>query len=132
MDRQLYRSRQNKVIAGVCGGIAEYFRIDPVIVRILWIALGAFGAGIFIYIIAAFLVPERPKMDFYDTNTAERDYGSNVDPQKNKLVLGGALVLIGVIFMLREVFHWFDIKLFWPLILILVGAAIVYRDRRRF
>lgn len=57
--KRLYRSRKNKVIAGVCGGIGEYFGIDPVLIRLLWV-LFAFmgGSGIIAYIIAWIIVPQ--------------------------------------------------------------------------
>ena len=58
MQKRLYRSSKNKVICGVCGGIGEYFDIDPTIVRLLWIlfALGL-GSGILAYIIAIIIMP---------------------------------------------------------------------------
>ncbi|MCR5401842.1 MAG: PspC domain-containing protein [Treponema sp.] len=60
MEKKLYRSKDKK-IAGVCSGIAEYFDIDPTIVRILWVLFVlAGGSGILIYIIMAFIVPEKP------------------------------------------------------------------------
>ena len=57
--RKLYRSTENKVFAGVCGGIGDYFNIDPVIVRLLWViaSLFSFGAGLLGYIIAALVIP---------------------------------------------------------------------------
>jgi len=56
--KKLYKSRENKVIFGICGGIGEYFDIDPVIIRIIWLlfVLGL-GTGILLYIIAAFIIP---------------------------------------------------------------------------
>lgn len=62
--KRLYRSATNRVVAGVCGGIAEYFNIDPVIVRLLYACflLSSFGTAILIYIIAAVIVPHQPKM----------------------------------------------------------------------
>ncbi|HOK16904.1 MAG TPA: PspC domain-containing protein, partial [Defluviitoga tunisiensis] len=60
--KKLYRSRDNKVLAGVCGGIGEYFEIDPVIIRLIWIVLTMiWGFGLFLYIIAIFLIPLEPK-----------------------------------------------------------------------
>ena len=59
MDKRLYRSKTNRTIAGVCGGIGEYFNIDPTIVRLLWIGFClAGGAGIIFYIAALIIVPE--------------------------------------------------------------------------
>ncbi|KXB67274.1 PspC domain protein [Aedoeadaptatus coxii] len=61
MNKQLTRSITDRKIAGVCGGIAEYFGIDSNLVRILWVlfALGG-GSGLLIYIICALLIPEEP------------------------------------------------------------------------
>lgn len=60
--KKLYRSNTNKVFAGVIGGIAEYFEIDPVILRLAWIAVFVFSgfvpAGL-VYIIAIFVVPKK-------------------------------------------------------------------------
>jgi phage shock protein C len=56
--KRLYRSRKNKVIAGVCGGIGEYFKIDPVIVRILAVLI--LGFGWVAYLILAIIIPEEP------------------------------------------------------------------------
>ncbi|MCL2201467.1 MAG: PspC domain-containing protein [Oscillospiraceae bacterium] len=56
--KRLYRSRKNKWIAGVCGGVAEYFNIDPIIVRILAIIIPGFGWVL--YLILALIVPEDP------------------------------------------------------------------------
>lgn len=62
MGRKLYRVRKGKIIAGVCGGIAKYFDIDPKIVRLLCVALiAAFGSGLAVYIILAIFVPKEPK-----------------------------------------------------------------------
>jgi phage shock protein C len=61
-SRRLYRSRREKVIAGVCGGVAEYFGIDPVIPRLIWVlfVLGA-GLGILAYIICWIVIPQAPE-----------------------------------------------------------------------
>ncbi len=59
--RKLYRSRQNKWLAGVCGGIGEYTGIDPTIIRILWLLFCLlYFVGIIAYIVAALVIPEEP------------------------------------------------------------------------
>lgn len=57
--KRLYRSKKNKIIAGICGGIGEYFGIDPVIVRLVWVifSLVSFGLGFFAYLIAWMIIP---------------------------------------------------------------------------
>jgi len=59
--KRLYRSRESKILAGVCAGLGDYFNIDPVIIRLLWVILTiAGGAGVLIYIIAWIIIPEEP------------------------------------------------------------------------
>ena len=62
MQKKIYKSNSDKKLCGVCGGVAEYFDIDPTIVRLGWAFATLFvGAGILAYIIAALIIPEKPK-----------------------------------------------------------------------
>ena len=58
--KKLYRNTCNKLIAGVCSGLAEYLNIDPTIVRLIWALIGLSGAGLVAYLIAALIIPEKP------------------------------------------------------------------------
>jgi phage shock protein C len=59
--KKLYRSRDNRMIFGVCGGIAEYFDVDPTLVRLLWLLFAlSMGSGILAYLIAWIIIPEEP------------------------------------------------------------------------
>ena len=65
MEKKLYRSRKNKSIAGVCGGIAEYFKIDVTIIRLIWaLAILCAGTGLLAYIVCAVVIPEAPEDDY--------------------------------------------------------------------
>ena len=67
MQKSLYRSQSSRMIAGVCGGVAEYFNIDPTIVRILWVVFSLFvPAGIIAYLAGAFIITEKPDSDIID------------------------------------------------------------------
>lgn len=57
---RLYRSRNDRIIAGICGGLGQYFNIDPVIIRILWVILSFSGGGFLAYLICIFVIPEEP------------------------------------------------------------------------
>ncbi len=57
--KKLYRSKTNRMICGVCGGIAEYFNVDANLVRLIAVVLGLSGTGILAYIIAAVILPEQ-------------------------------------------------------------------------
>ena len=64
MQKKLYRSRTNKSISGVCGGLGEYLNIDPTLVRVLWVIASLFMAGfpgLILYIILACVIPEAPE-----------------------------------------------------------------------
>lgn len=61
MKKKLYRSNVNKMVWGVCGGIAEYFDIDPTLVRLAWVLFCALGgSGVLAYIITAIIIPRNP------------------------------------------------------------------------
>ena len=61
MEKRLYKSNENKMVDGVCGGIAEYFGIDPTVVRLAWVLFCVLGgSGILAYILAAIVMPRRP------------------------------------------------------------------------
>ena len=58
MGKKLYKSNKNKMLDGVCGGIAEYFNIDPTLVRLGWVVFCALGgSGVLAYIVAALIIP---------------------------------------------------------------------------
>lgn len=57
MNKKLYRSNTNRMLCGVCGGIGEYFNIDPTIIRLLWVLLACSGTGLLAYLIAAVIIP---------------------------------------------------------------------------
>ena len=59
MRNRLYRSKRNRIIAGVCGGIGEYFNVDPTFIRLLWVLFTfAYGSGVLAYIIAWIIIPD--------------------------------------------------------------------------
>lgn len=61
VDKKLYRSNEDRILAGICGGIAEYIEMDPTIVRLITVILMfVFGSGLIIYLIAWVIIPENP------------------------------------------------------------------------
>ena len=67
MQKKLYRSKSNRMLVGVCGGVAEYFGIDPTVVRVIWGVASIFAfAGIIAYVVCAFLIPEKPDGEIVD------------------------------------------------------------------
>ena len=78
MTKRLYKSNNNRVISGVCGGLGEYFGIDPTIVRLLWIIFSfAGGSGIIAYIVAAIIIPTGSNESTHPTPPNHYDPNSN-------------------------------------------------------
>lgn len=146
MPEQLYKSRTNKVFAGVCGGIAEYFKVDPTLIRLAW-ALAFFigGTGFVLYILAMIIMPDGPGIantgktgSLNETEEASAEQGEQSKlpvkddqggEQKRQQILGLALVAIGGFFLLEKVFPFFNIGSWWPLILIILGVFILFKDK---
>ena len=67
MQKKLYRSTSDRMLTGVCGGVAEYFNIDSTIIRAIWAVASLFAfAGVLAYIVCAFVIPEKPDSDIID------------------------------------------------------------------
>ncbi len=85
-QRRLYRSQTNKVIAGVCGGLAEYLNVDTTVVRLVWVLLTLLGgSGIILYVLAFFIIPERPILT-----------GDTLSPEKSEF---GSARIFGILFV---------------------------------
>ncbi|WP_440189129.1 PspC domain-containing protein [Anaerocolumna jejuensis] len=62
MKKRLYRIREGKMIAGVCGGIAKYFDVNPKVIRLLWaVFFAVYGSGLVAYILFSIFVPKEPR-----------------------------------------------------------------------
>ena len=58
--KRLYRSRKDRIVCGVCGGVANYFNVDPTLIRLAFVPFGCTGTGILAYLVAAVIVPDEP------------------------------------------------------------------------
>jgi phage shock protein C len=86
MNKRLYRSKGDRMLAGVCGGIAEYFHIDPTIVRLIWIAgtIFSLGTASLVYFICAIVIPVNIDGYYYeDIEVYDKD-GNKVDVEFKK------------------------------------------------
>jgi phage shock protein C len=127
---KLYRSRTERMVAGVCGGLGMYLGLDPTWVRLFFVALVfANGFGFLAYFILAMLMPQAPEGQ--EIEMPEVPLSQN--PQAAKLA-GGALILLGVFFFLDNLhlpwLRWVDFDILWPLLLVLAGGALLVRSFR--
>jgi phage shock protein C len=131
-EKKLYRSGINRMIGGVCAGVAEYFNVDVTVVRIVWV-LSVFihGLGAIAYLACLIFMPENP--EHLEIPKEER-----TPPQNTGLIIGIVLVVLGLIFFIKVNDYWlydwyffrywpFPFRTLWPILLILFGVGyIVY------
>lgn len=141
MERRLYRSRSDRMLWGVCGGLAKYFDMDPTIVRVIAVLLVfANGLGIIAYVIMAIVVPlEGSKVttprEVVEENVEEmKEVASELGREvRRRNALGITLIVIGILFLLGSfnLFRWFEWGKFWPLIIVAIGVLIIVSARRK-
>jgi phage shock protein C len=122
--RVVRRSRSERILAGVCGGVGRYLGVDPVLLRVAFIILAlANGLGIVAYVVAWVAIPEeRPDQPPGPAPEPRRETG--------RLVLGGSLVVLGLVLLLDRLAPELD-ELFWPVALVAVGVAVMLVGLRR-
>ncbi|MDD5738895.1 MAG: PspC domain-containing protein [Candidatus Pacebacteria bacterium] len=136
--KKLHRSKNDRVIAGVAGGLGEYFSVDPVLFRILFIFLILWGgAGILFYLILIFIIPREDGQSATETikEVADeiRDKTKDVSQQSwwtsRKHVLGVVIMLAGLIFLLNQLFpmRFLKFNFVWPIIVMLIGFFVILK-----
>jgi phage shock protein C len=139
VNRRLYRCRENRVIAGVASGVAEFFGLDPTLVRVLWFLSIFFGGvSLLLYIGLAIIVPLEPVSAEAAAAVAGAPAGAEGHRHRASgsgrwmtffgvvLILFGGLALVGA--LLPEVVSW---RYLWPLFVIGIGAVLVFGAMRR-
>jgi len=152
-ERSLRRSMNERVIAGVCGGLAAYLKIDPVVVRVIFVLLMVFGGGgLLAYIILWIVVPEdqpwkttfsqpQPNVGAEDTAASNNTATSEANaPEKEvfaeaefvpgkrsngQLITGLILIGLGIIFLAAALLPRFSVGDFWPVLIIVLGFIIL-------
>ena len=148
MRDRLYRSRRVKVLGGVAGGLSQYFNIDPIIVRILFVVFTLMhGMGLVLYIILWIVVPEEPFELAYpikneetksdgqaaETSTANFD-GLSPEVKKNgtgRIIAGTILIALGVIFFADRFIPAFDFRDIVPIAFVLLGGLLIWNSLKK-
>jgi phage shock protein PspC (stress-responsive transcriptional regulator) len=142
MQGKLYRSRRNRMLFGVCGGLAEHFNVDPALVRLIAVLLALInGVGIIVYLVLALVLPLGPADASgirQITEEKEEKVTEGVDHtgrvrRRNRSIFGIALIVIGVLFLLASLnfLWWLRWVYLWPLALIAIGLIIILLTRRK-
>jgi phage shock protein PspC (stress-responsive transcriptional regulator) len=144
--KRLYRSCEDRLIAGVCGGLSEYFEIDASIIRLIFsLTFFAGGAGLLIYLVAWIIIPSNPNCGGSQTGAEEikekaEDFAEEIKKHvggKKKLsgtnaIVGAVITLIGVAFLLENLFGLHFWQNIWPIIIIVIGLIIVIRSKNKY
>jgi phage shock protein PspC (stress-responsive transcriptional regulator) len=152
MNKKLYRSNKDKMLGGIAGGLAEYFAIDPTLVRIIFVvSLFAGGAGVLAYIILWIVVPEEPfvfatphaqteskageesgSVSDETVRPDQQQYYQAMAEQKHKRssILGIILVVVGLLFLLDNFIPRIHFGDFWPLVLVAIGVGLLLNARK--
>jgi phage shock protein C len=160
MDKKLHRSQNDKIIAGISGGIGEYFEVDPTIVRLIFVLITVLGgSGVLLYLILWVLIPKDPegkmvidknrmkevaeeikdKAESFGKGIKEEfEKEETVKPEEKSRKSGGLfgwiLVIAGILFLINVFypisFRYFAFR-FWPVGLILLGFILIFRSGRK-
>ena len=143
---RLYRSRYDTVIGGVSGGLAQYFNIDVLIIRVIFVILALFAAGgVLLYIILWIAIPIDPDYSFHqfkNSKTSHKMGNENPNPEQKKdfqkpfpdyekrkhdgnLIAGIILITVGALFLIARFIPRIDFGDLWPVLLIVAGILIM-------
>ena len=116
-EKRLVRSRRDRVIGGVLGGLSEYFDLDSTLVRLIFIfiALISIKGALLLYIVLYLVIPD------------EKQTKESSSPQKSHTALGITLILLGFLLFFNELYHFLTFKLIWPFFLIVLGFYILIK-----
>lgn len=139
-EMRLTRSKSDRVIAGVCGGLAAYLSIDSTLVRLAFaILLFASGIGLPIYVILWIVMPEEDSQSSSDAEIIQKNLGeigdsvySGVSRMGRRGTVGILLVLMGAYFLLNQLgwLNWISGAVFWPLVIIGFGVYLLIKRNR--
>ena len=126
--KKLTRSRSNKIIFGVCGGIAEYLNIDATLIRVAWFLLtlpmlGSLGLA---YLVCGFIIPEDDGFIYPE--------GNNSNPINNNnapILFGIGLIVFGGYHLIKIIFpQILNFSRYWPILLIILGIYILISSKK--
>lgn len=139
MGSKLFRSREDNVIGGVCGGLGKYFDINPIIFRFAFVALMlAGGSSVIIYVLLLIIIPKEPLQVYNDTNVnnsfdefQQKDLLANETDNGTKTIFGLILISSGALLLLNNIIPMINLKKIWPAILIIIGMGLLFQKNKK-
>ena len=140
MKDKLYRSRRIRVFGGIAGGMSQYFNLDPIIIRVIFVVVTIMhGVGLILYIILWIVIPEEPFEMAYQAPTDIKEGSSPGDQtaqdtiipdlkksHSGRTVAGIILIGIGLIFFMDRIIPSFEFNDILPLIFVLLGGVLIW------
>lgn len=136
MNKRLERDSENKVLGGVCGGLAKYFGFDAFLFRALFLLLiFVGGGGVAIYVVLWVILPETKRI--YSANSSQnyttfekaempnKEKETNEGPDAGNISMGLLLLSAGILLLVNNLVPGFNFRKLWPLILIIVGGGLL-------
>lgn len=127
-NKKLHLSKEHRMIAGVCGGLAEYFETDPAIIRIIFVFFTFMGAAsIFVYVVLwLFLGHKKDHVEMENEIFVKGRY-----PDHGQGIIGFFLIITGVLLLADNLFPGYGIRTFWPILIVFLGLALMLRKHRQ-
>lgn len=138
--RRLYRSKTNKMVAGVCGGLGEHLGIDPVLIRLIFVVLAILhGSGILLYIVLWVALPAEDKIQQEESETIPES-DSEIKEEKHarhhrvgdRMAAGLILIAIGLVLLFDRFLPFIEFSDYGPAIIILIGAFLVWNSYKGY
>lgn len=140
MKDKLYRSRRIRVFGGIAGGMSQYFNLDPIIIRVIFVIITIMhGVGLILYIILWIVIPEEPFEMAYQAPADNKEGQSTGDPNiqstiipeikkshNGRTVAGIILICVGLIFFADRMIPSFDFGDILPVIFVMLGAVLIW------
>jgi phage shock protein C len=121
---RILRSRDDRMLGGVCGGLAVALGVDPVLLRIVAVALALSGGfGVLAYVIAWIVIPQAGAGELPPV-------AAGAGRHSLPIAVGAALVGLGALLLLRTWLPWFGANMFWPLVVVAAGVLVLVSARR--
>ncbi len=150
-SNKLYRSRHDRIIAGVCGGLAKHFDLDPVIVRVLFVLLFlAKGASLLVYIVLMIVIPEEPgpEVEIHRNEKAKefvREVGEKIrsvvggdaagsqKPFDTRTMFALIIIFVGLLLLVQQFtpFVWLQWRFIWPALIIVMGVLLIFNHKEK-
>lgn len=134
MSKRLERNKEDKILGGVCSGLADYFGTDPMLLRAVFLLIVFIGGGgIFVYVLLWVVIPEQngtiPESNPQEQSGAQAEATDDPDTFNNSM--GLILLTAGILLLVNNLIPGFNVRKFWPVLLVVVGGGLLFGQKSK-